>query len=303
MDPTDVTPLRTDPDTVANPDRQRAHRRRYDAQTAADAARARVLGALTLHGVSTKDATALTDGLITALRTADAHRLEHARASVHEYEQHQAWVGIDDLNDGVEFLLASTHAFPVRQPESPAPQADDTEQPAPGMTYTVTVTKPDGTVDDSPKAYNDATAVHMLRTALGHGYTLTAAASTSVITLALPGRNTITLRPARPLPKPTPPQRREILALASSRGPIEWTYGSTNVLRLQDGARKLTHQTVMSLIKGGYLPDFTGRHEGRAELTLQAYLTMGCAYDDGAGAADATLASALTSIYRRPVAA
>lgn len=161
------------------------------------------------------------------------------------------------------------------------------------MEYTVTVTRPGQPTDDEPVRYNDETASLLLRRALRQGLALSAEAETGRITLSDDGRR-ITLTPAEPLPKPTAAQRREILALASSAGPIEWEYGRRNVVQLRDwgNERLLVHQTTMSLINGGYLGPLAGKGNP-AHLSLLAYLVI--------GKDDAALAAMLRNVYRQSV--
>ncbi|WP_428957873.1 hypothetical protein [Streptomyces sp. cg35] len=278
-------------------------------QTAADE-RDTLISLLQDGGQLPGDAAAAVDRLIIAMRHADAIRLLHA-----SFED-GASRRLKYVPDAVGWLTEHRHDAPVTLPaEQAAEQADETasEEPGtpayadadtqpPGMDYTIAVTRPDGQVDDDVKRYNDATAVHLLRTALGQGYTLTAAARSSVITLTLPGRNTIVLRPARALSRPTAAQRREILALSSSPGPIVWHYGRSNTIALRDGQRTLAHQTTMALINGGYLSERSG-NGNPAELSLLARLTLGAAERGDEGRADAFLSALLTNVYRRTLAA
>lgn len=166
------------------------------------------------------------------------------------------------------------------------------------MEYTVTITRPGQPVDNVPTRYNDETAALLLRRASRQGLALTADAATGRITLSDDGRR-IVLTPAEPLPKPTAVQRREILALASSAGPVEWAYGRTNVIRLRDwgSGRYLTHQTTMAMINGGYLGPLTGEGDP-ARLSLLAYLVIGKGGKD-----DAALAAMLRNVYRAPATA
>lgn len=163
------------------------------------------------------------------------------------------------------------------------------------MQYLCTTTT--DTPGQEPARYSDATATELLRRAVGHGLPLAADTSTGTITITSHDRM-ITLRPAEPLPTPTPAQRREVLALAASHGPIVWEYGRSNVVRLRDGERWLTHQTTMSLLNGGYLPEADGRHHGPTHLTLLAYLVMGKRTAD-----DTALAAALRNVYSQPAPA
>lgn len=163
------------------------------------------------------------------------------------------------------------------------------------MEYTVTVTRPGQPVDDDPRRYNDETAILLLRRALRQGLALSADAATGTVTLTDDGRR-ITLAPAEPLPVPTAAQRREILALSSSTGPIEWDYGRRNVIQLRDwgGERLLVHQTTVALINGGYLGPNTGKGNP-AHLSLLAYLVIGKGGKD-----DAALTAMLRNVYRHP---
>lgn len=159
------------------------------------------------------------------------------------------------------------------------------------MEYTVTITRPGQPTDDNPKRYNDETAILLLRRALRQGLALSAEAATGIVTLTDDGRR-ITLAPAEPLPKPTAAQRREILALSSSPGPIEWEFGRRNVVQLRDWSteRLLVHQTTMALINGGYLGPLTGKGNP-AHLSLLAYLVI--------GKDDAALSAMLRNVYRQ----
>lgn len=114
LHPADVTPMRVNPEAVEVDYRRRAHQRRYDAQTAADAARSRVVEALT--AVDPAEAARLADELIIATRTADALRLEYARGMIRGDGGGWDWDGVNDLNGAVDFLSRSTHAYPVRIP-------------------------------------------------------------------------------------------------------------------------------------------------------------------------------------------
>lgn len=165
------------------------------------------------------------------------------------------------------------------------------------MEYTVTVTRPGQPTDDNPKRYNDETAALLLRRALRQGLGLFADAATGTVTLTDDGRR-ITLAPAEQLPKPTAAQRREILALAVSPGPVEWEYSRRNVVQLRDwGAeRLLVHRTTMALINGGYLGPNAGKGNP-AHLSLLAYLVIGKGGND-----DAALAAMLRNVYRAPAA-
>lgn len=172
------------------------------------------------------------------------------------------------------------------------------------MQYTVTVTRPGQPTDDNPARYNDETAALLLRRALRQGLTLTADADTGRITLTDDGRR-ITLTPAEPLPTWTAAQRREVLALAASPGPIEWEYGRTNVIRLRDWGREclLTHRTTMTLINGGYLSPVTGQ-SNPARLSLLAYLSIGHHHRNADKATrDESLAAMLRNVYRQPAPA
>lgn len=112
MEPLDVTPLRTDPATIADPVRRRVHADRYDAQRLADDARSDVLDAMTRVGIGHADAARLADALIMAVRVADASRLEYARNTIRDVGAW--WPGIGDLNGAVDFLRITTHAHPVQ---------------------------------------------------------------------------------------------------------------------------------------------------------------------------------------------
>lgn len=112
MDPVHVTPAYTDPGTILDGIRRNAHQRRYDAQHAADAARSLLLDGLT--GIPAAEAAALVDNLIKTTRAADAHRLEYARHARHDDDGLKYWTGVSDLNGAVDFLHATTHAYPVR---------------------------------------------------------------------------------------------------------------------------------------------------------------------------------------------
>lgn len=125
----------------------------------------------------------------------------------------------------------------------------------------------------TPPPYSDATAALLLHEAVTKGWWLNADADTATITLRSADEQLITLRPADPLPAWTTAQRREVLALAVSPGPVEWARGQTNVVRLRDGARLLRHDTTMALIDGGYLTP--SRKSGPAALSLLAWLTIG----------------------------
>lgn len=114
LHPADVTPMQVNPATIPVDDRRRAHQMRYDAQTAADSARTRVVEALTANGTPADTAETLADELIITTRAADALRLEYARNAVLDFEHRRYWSGIDDLNGAVDFLYRSTHAYPVR---------------------------------------------------------------------------------------------------------------------------------------------------------------------------------------------
>lgn len=165
------------------------------------------------------------------------------------------------------------------------------------MEYIVTVTRPGQPIDDAPVRYNDERAILLLRRALRQGLGLFADAATGTVTLTDDGRR-ITLAPAEPLPKPTAAQRREILALAVSPGPIKWEYGRRNVVQIRDwgGERLLVHSTTMALINGGYLGPNTGRGNP-AHLSLLAYLVIGKGGKD-----DAALTDMLRNVYRQPPA-
>lgn len=165
------------------------------------------------------------------------------------------------------------------------------------MEYTVTVTRPGQPTDNAPVRYNGETAILLLRRALRQGLCLFADAATGSVTLTDDGHR-IALTPAEPLPTPTAAQRREILALASSPGPIEWEYGRSNVIQLRDWGteRLLVHRTTMALINGGYLGPVTGKGNP-AHLSLLAYLVIGKGGKD-----DAALAAMLRNVYRTPVA-
>lgn len=162
------------------------------------------------------------------------------------------------------------------------------------MEYIVTVTRPGQPTDDAPTRYDDETAALLLRRAARQGLVLSAEAGTGQITLSDDGRR-ITLVPAEPLPKPTAVQRREILALTASPGPIEWDYGRRNVVQLRDwgGERLLVHRTTMALINGGFLGPLTGKGNP-AHLSLLAYLVL--------GKDDAELTALLRNVYRAPAA-
>lgn len=161
-----------------------------------------------------------------------------------------------------------------------------------------TVTRSGQPTDDEPARYNDETAVLMLRRAIRQGFGLSADAATGTVTLTDAGR-WIILTPAEPLPKPTVAQRREILALASSPGPIEWDYGRTNVVQVRDwGAERLIkHAMAVSLINGGYLGPLTGKGNP-ARLSLLTYLVIGKGSGD-----DLRLAAMLANVFRAPAVA
>ncbi|MFI1796614.1 hypothetical protein ACH427_04540 [Streptomyces sp. NPDC020379] len=160
------------------------------------------------------------------------------------------------------------------------------------MEYTSTVII-SGHVDDNDTKYPDKTVTNTLRLALQRGYTLTADALTGKISLVGPDR-TIVITPAEKLPTPTRAQRREVLALAASHGPITWAYGSSNVIQLRDGERLIKHAMTMSLLNGGYLGERTGKGNP-ANLSLLAYLVLGAGQKDTY--ADQRLAQALTRMY------
>lgn len=106
----DITPIRTDPATVADPDRRRAHARRYDAQRAADSARCDAVDAMTRNGIPHAEAARLVDELIMAVRRADALRLEYANGHLRN-----DWVRDNGVFLGsVEFLYTTAHAYPVQ---------------------------------------------------------------------------------------------------------------------------------------------------------------------------------------------
>ncbi|MEU9405532.1 hypothetical protein AB0E08_07495 [Streptomyces sp. NPDC048281] len=154
-----------------------------------------------------------------------------------------------------------------------------------------TYTPADGTTTTD---YADDTAVLLITRAIGHRCTLTADADTAAITITTPDR-TVTLTPAAPLPSWTTAQRREVLALAITPGPVVWKYGRTNVARIADGARWLTHSTTMALIRGGYLAE---PGHGAPRLTLLAYLTIGTRRSDRPKAVrDDQLAAMLRTAY------
>lgn len=168
------------------------------------------------------------------------------------------------------------------------------------MDYDVTAVTTHGKTTTDTR-YNDDTATRTLRQALVHGFTLAADADAGRITLTGPER-TLTLTPAEPLPKPTQTQRRNILALAASPGPIVWDYTRSGLVAMRDGDRVISHPTTLSLLGGRYLTALTGRG-GPAGLTLLAYLVIGCGQRrtrNEAGARDARLAAALTRIYSAP---
>lgn len=117
MDPIDVTPLRTDPADIPDPDRRRAHTRRYTAQHTADGARNDVIDAMTRAGVTHTEARRLADALIMAVRRADALRLEYARG-------HMGWSSNHRPGEGsgmVDFLYTTAHAYPVQSLDADAP--------------------------------------------------------------------------------------------------------------------------------------------------------------------------------------
>jgi hypothetical protein len=159
------------------------------------------------------------------------------------------------------------------------------------MEYIVTVTRPGQPTDDSPVRYDDETAALLLRRALRQGLFLAVETETGRITLSDDGRR-ITVTPAEPLPKPTVAQRREILALSVSPGPVEWEYGRRNVVQVRDGERLLVHRTTVALIDGGYLGPLAGKGNP-AHLSLLAYLVIGKGGKD-----DASLAAMLRNVYR-----
>ncbi|MEU5425222.1 hypothetical protein AB0H73_06390 [Streptomyces olivoreticuli] len=168
------------------------------------------------------------------------------------------------------------------------------------MEYTCTTIKSDGETDAASTKYAEKVVTNTLRAALAQGYNLAANASSGELTLTCNGQTTIIVTPAEPLPKPTRPQWREVLALASSPGPVVWAYGTRNVIQMRDGERLLVHSTTMSLINGGYLGPLTG--EGNpADLSLLAYLVLGAGQKDVH--ADQWLAQALTRAYRAPSSA
>jgi hypothetical protein len=168
------------------------------------------------------------------------------------------------------------------------------------MDYTLTVTRPGQPTDPDPRHHTDATAALLITTALRQGLTLTADADTGRITLTDDGRR-VTLTPAAPLPAWTTAQRRETLALAASDEPLVWRYGRSNVARLADGPRWLTHSTTMALLRGGYLTDPA---QGAPRLTLLAYLTLGTRPSTRPKAVrDEALAAMLRNVYRQPTPA
>lgn len=114
MNPRDVTPLRTDPDTIPDPVRHRVHKRRCDSQHAADTARTKLLDTLIATDTPEADAVGLVDMLIMTVRTADADRLVYAQSTLRDEERWEFWDGVNDLNGAVAFLRDSTHAHPVR---------------------------------------------------------------------------------------------------------------------------------------------------------------------------------------------
>lgn len=157
-----------------------------------------------------------------------------------------------------------------------------------------TYTPADGTTTAD---YAEETAALLITRALGNGFTLTADTDTATITLTRHGR-TVTLTPTEPLADWTRAQRREVLALAASTAAPAWKYGRTNVARLLDGGRWLTHQTTMSLINGGYL---TEPRSGAPRLTLRAYLTLGTRPSTRPKPArDQALTNALRNVYSQP---
>lgn len=162
------------------------------------------------------------------------------------------------------------------------------------MQYLCTTTA--DTPGQEPARYSDATATELLRRAIGHGLPLAADADTGTITITSHDR-VITMRPAEPLPTPTAAQRRELLALAASPGPLTWDYGRSNVIRLRDGHRLLVHSTTMALDRGGYLTENTGKG-GPAALTLAAHLTLARRPSDRpADVRSTTLADTLRRAY------
>ncbi|MEV7675049.1 hypothetical protein [Streptomyces sp. NPDC088752] len=157
------------------------------------------------------------------------------------------------------------------------------------MEYRSTVTHTDGTIDADPATYADKIVTNTLRAALAQGYNLDADADTGRLTLTCPGRNTIEIIPAAPLPKPTPAQRREIINLALTPG--TYVYTRSNVPRIATGDRILHRQTVRALENGGYLGRLTGNGTPAA-LSLLAYLTIGRGGKDSAA-----LAAMLRNVY------
>ncbi|MFF9786363.1 hypothetical protein [Streptomyces nigrescens] len=114
MDAVDITPADTNPGTVPSGIRRDAHQRRYDAQHTADAVRSLLLDTLTATGTPAAEAATLIDSLIKTTRAADAYRLEYARNTRYDDDGCKCWTGVSDLNSAVDFLHATTHAYPVR---------------------------------------------------------------------------------------------------------------------------------------------------------------------------------------------